>query len=277
MSTSHPESNPNRGLNQSLWESWARVNVKSDFYDIEGFKRGDDQLDEVVANGVGDVQGKSLLHLQCHFGLDTLSFARRGATVVGVDFSHEAIDFPRKLAADINLDARFIESNIYALSEHLDQQFDVVFTSHGVLGWLPDIKPWAETIFRHLKPGGAFFIAEIHPFAWMFDETRTDKTLAIELPYFHKEEPLVLVEKGSYADPQADIEHKGYYWDHTVSDIIGSLLQVGLTLESFEEHPFLEWQHFPWMEENENGSWILPADVAQIPLSFSLRATKPQS
>ena len=161
----------NQNLNQKLWESWTRINVKSDFYDVEGFKRGGDQLDDVVVNGVGDVQNKTLLHLQCHFGLDTLSWARRGANVVGVDFSEEAIGFARKLASDIDIDARFIHCNIYDLAEHLSEEFDVVFTSHGVLGWLPDIEAWAAIIASHLKPGGRFFIAEIHPVAWMFDET----------------------------------------------------------------------------------------------------------
>lgn len=262
-------------LNQKLWESWTRVNVRSDFYDVEGFKRGDDPLDEVVLNGVGDVRGKSLLHLQCHFGLDTLSWARRGADVVGVDFSQEAVSFARDLAREIDIDARFIQCNIYELSEHLNEQFDVVFTSHVVLGWLPDIRGWAETIARHLKSGGTFFIAEIHPVAWMFDEARTDKTLAVEIPYFHRDEPLMFVEKGSYADPDADIENKAYYWSHPLSDIIGSLLGAGLTLQSFEEYPFLEWQQFAWMEQNEKKSWMLPADVVEIPLMFSLRATKP--
>ena len=124
---------------------------------------------------------------------------------------------------------------------------------------------------------GLFFIAEMHPFAWTFDETRTDKTLQVEIPYFHREEPLVLVEKGNYADPEADIESKGYYWNHTVSDIIGALLGEGLNLVSFEEYAFLEWQHFPWMEQNEHGSWVLPADVVDIPLMFSLKATKPSN
>ncbi len=268
-------SSPNKhNLNQKLWESWTRINVKSDFYDVEGFKRGDDSLDDVVANGVGDVQDKTLLHLQCHFGLDTLSWARRGASVVGVDFSEEAVTFARNLASEINVDARFILCNIYELSEHLNEEFDIVFTSHGILGWLPDIEGWAQTIARHLKPGGRFFIAEIHPFAWMFDESRTDKTLTLEIPYFHRDEPMEFVEKGCYTEPDADIEHKAYYWNHTMSDIIGSLLRAGLTLESFEEHPFLQWQHFPWMEQDKNESWVLPADVVEIPLMFSLSATK---
>ena len=264
----------NQNLNQKLWESWTRINVKSDFYDVEGFKRGGDQLDDVVVNGVGDVQNKTLLHLQCHFGLDTLSWARRGANVVGVDFSEEAIGFARKLASDIDIDARFIHCNIYDLAEHLSEEFDVVFTSHGVLGWLPDIEAWAAIIASHLKPGGRFFIAEIHPVAWMFDETRTDKTLKLEIPYFHRQEPMEFVEKGCYTEPDADIETKAYYWNHTLSDIIGSLLRAGLTLESFGEHSFLEWQHFPWMVRGEGQSWVLPDDVVEIPLMFSLSAIK---
>jgi len=276
MSDSRARSKLGVELNRELWESWTRVNIKSDFYDVKAFKRGETQLDQVAAKGVGDVRGKSLLHLQCHFGLDTLDLARRGARVVGVDFSNEAVGFARKLAREISVGAQFICANIYELSDHLDERFDIVFTSHGVLGWLPDINAWAQIISRHLSPGGFFFIAEIHPFAWIFDESRTDNTLAIELPYFHQAQPQIFVEKGNYADPNANIEHEAHYWSHSVSDIISALLGAGLVLESFDEHPFLEWQHFPWMEQNDDGSWALRSDGPQIPLMFSLKARKPQ-
>lgn len=277
MKSTRPGSTRNLELNRKLWESWTEVNIHSDFYDVEGFKRGEARLDRVSAEGVGDVRGKSLLHLQCHFGLDTLDLARQGATVVGVDFSEAAVEFAQKLASEIGVDARFMCANLYEFSEQLHEQFDVVFTSHGVLGWLPDINGWAEIIAQHLKPGGFFFIAEMHPFAWIFDETRTDNILAIELPYFHQEQPQIFMEQGNYADPNADIEHEAHYWSHSVSDIIGALLKVGLILESFDEHPFLEWQHFPWMEQTDNGNWALPTDGPQIPLMFSLRARKPQT
>ena len=260
--------------NRDLWNQWTPINVRSDFYDVEGFKAGRHDLDPVVLSGVGNVQGKSLLHVQCHFEMDTLSWARRGASVTGVDFSEQAIAAARNLAKELALDATFVQSDLYDAPQALKGEFDVVFTSHGVLGWLPDIQGWANVIAHFLKPDGTFFIAEVHPFVLLFDETRTDTELRLKFPYFHREQPMEFLEKGCYADPKADIETTAYYWVHSIADIIGSLLRAGLTLQAFEEYPFMEWANFPWMEQNQDGSWMLPDDDVEIPLMFSLKATK---
>jgi SAM-dependent methyltransferase len=226
---------------------------------------------------VGDVRGKSLLHLQCHFGLDTLSWARRGARVTGVDFSERAVAHARRLARELAIEARFVQADVSdtaaVAAQVANEQFDVVFTSHGAISWLPDLGPWARTVAKVLKPGGLFFVADSHPFAWMFDET-TDIELRFRFPYFDRA-ALRWEEKGSYAVPDADCEGISFSWQHTFEEIVSSLTAAGLSVTSLREYPYLFWKWFPWMERGEQGAYRLPLDVPQIPLMFSLTATRP--
>src|SRR5512139_2419139 len=150
--------------NLALWNEWAEINVKSREYDVAGFLAGKSSLKSIELEELGEVAGKTLLHLQCHFGLDTLSWARRGAAVTGVDFSDKAVGLAQALAREAGLEARFICSDLYALPEVLSGQFDIVYTSYGVLCWLRDLEQWAELIAHFLKPGGVFYIADFHPF-----------------------------------------------------------------------------------------------------------------
>lgn len=263
--------------NRQLWDTWTPHHVASDFYDIAGFKAGRQTLDEIELAGCGDVRGRSLLHLQCHFGLDTLSWARQGATVTGVDFSLPAIEAARTLAAELDLPASFVHSNLYDLPNTLQGEYDVVFTSNGVLGWLPDMDGWARVIAHFLKPGGRFFILEVHPFMLLFDEKRTDGELRLHYPYFHRTEPLIELEEGTYAVPTAAVRGNAYYWVHSLSDIIGALLRAGLALESFEEIATLTWQGLPWMVQREDGKWIMPDGYPEIPLMYTIQATKPSA
>lgn len=260
--------------NQEIWNAWTPYHVGSEFYNIEGFKAGRETLDSVELTGLGDVRGKSLLHLQCHFGMDTISWARRGARVTGVDFSEEGIKAARALADEIGVEATFIQSDLYELPQVLKEQFDIVFTSQGVLGWLPDLEEWAQVISHFLKPGGIFYIVEVHPFVLVFDERRDDQNLRLRYPYFHRAAPLEFQEQGTYAVPDAPVEGTAYYWIHSLSDIIGSLVRSGLSLESFGEYSLMSWAHFPWMTRREDGNWELPGDKGGIPLMFSLKATK---
>lgn len=262
-------------INRHLWDTWAPHHVTSDFYAVDTFRAGGSTLKRVELDGVGDVRGKSLLHLQCHFGLDTLSWARRGAYVTGADFSLPAVEAARALADELDLPAAFVHSNLYDLPGHLDGEFDVVFTSSGVLGWLPDMDGWARVIAHFLRPGGLFFIYEAHPFLLLFDETRDDAELRLRWPYFHQDEPLAFQDEVSYATPDVAAPADARYWVHSLSDIIGSLLRAGLVLDSFEELPFLSWQHLPWMVQRDDGSWVFPPDAPELPLSFTLRARQP--
>ena len=264
--------------NRRLWDAWTAVHVAGEFYDLEGFRQAGVRLrdDEIAA--VGDVRGKTLLHLQCHFGIDTLSWARLGARVTGADFSPVAIRLARELAADIGIvDASFVESNLYDLPDNLDGQFDVVYTSRGVLGWLPDIRAWARVVAHFLAPGGTFFITEAHPIVNAFEtEGVAPGELRLTYPYWEHRDPLVFDVKGSYADPEADVgEHKEHGWDHGLGEIVTAIIDAGLRIESLEELPYLDWAT-DFLVESEPGSgrFVLPPGSGELPLAFSLRATK---
>jgi SAM-dependent methyltransferase len=271
-----------REANRGLWDAWTRINLASPMYDVEAFAAGGGRdLDPIARAGPGDVRGKSLLHLQCHFGMDTIRWARHGATVTGVDFSAEAIAAARALAARMAVPARFVHSDLYELPGALDGRFDVVFTSHGVLGWLPDLEGWARLIARYLVPGGTFFIVEAHPVLMCFDDRAAEPALRLLYPYFHGPEPIREEHAGCYSDPHAPMTSVEHVWLHPLSTVVGSLLRAGLRIEAFEEYPFLSWRFFPWMEQGADGWWRLPADrrlpqgPGSLPLMFSLKATLP--
>jgi len=264
--------------NQELWNSWTPHHVQSDFYDVEGFKAGRRRrrvgLDQLEIDLVGDVRGASLLHLQCHFGLDTIAWAQRGAAATGIDFSHEAIRAARALASEMGVPATFVHSDVYELPRHLDGQFDIVFTSHGGLGWLPDLDAWARVVAHFVAPGGRFHLIEGHPFALIFDDRRTDPELRLLYPYFNGPEPIVEEMEGSYAAPDAPLHSVQHIWLHTLADIIGALLRAGLRIMTFAEYPFVGWKMFPWMEQRADGCWQLPGGRGDLPLMFSLSAAK---
>jgi SAM-dependent methyltransferase len=267
--------------NRTLWDSWTRINLGSHLYDVEGFAAGRGRdLDPIARGGPGDVRGKSLLHLQCHFGMDSIRWARHGATVTGADFSPEAIAAARALAARMGVPGTFIESDIYELPSKLDGRFDVVFTSHGVLGWLPDLDRWARVIAHFLAPGGVFYIVEAHPVLQLFNDRLTEPELQLLYPYFHGPEPIKVEHDGCYTAPDAPIRSVEHVWLHKMSDIVGALLRADLRIESFDEYPFLAWRFFPWMERRADGWWHLPEHEGvplgpgSLPLMFSLKATK---
>lgn len=259
--------------NQKLWNDWTDIHAKSAFYDVEGFKAGKFRLTSIEKGELGDVRGKSLLHLQCHFGMDTLSWASLGAIVTGVDFSDKAIALARSLSEEIGIPATFVHSNVYDLPQNLSGRFDIVFTSYGVLGWLPDIGAWAKVVAHFLKPGGTFFVVDIHPIVWAFDEDN-ESELKLRYSYFPKPEPIKLDVKGSYAD--LDHEYRGveYGWNHSLSEYINSLIGAGLQIESLNEYPFHAWKALPLMERGEDGWWRLTGQKGELPLMFSIKATK---
>lgn len=258
--------------NERLWNELTPVHERSAFYDIAGFKRGKCTLKSIELEEVGDVSGKSLLHLLCHFGLDTLSWARRGATVTGVDFSEASITLARSLSGETGIKADFICSDIYALPDVLKGDFDIVFTSWGVLSWLSYLKRWAEIVAQFLKPGGIFYMVEEHPFMRVFDDSTDATELTAVYPYFHNPEPTRWEWQGSYADEDAQVLNPSYEWSHSLGDVINSLITAGLRIEYVHEFPMICWQALPSMEEKKPGWWGLKGDG--IPLSFSLKAIK---
>ena len=264
--------NPYLESNKKLWNDWTNLHENSTFYNVQGFLSGEQRLDDIELE-LGDVNGKSLLHLQCHFGMSTLSWARLGAQVTGVDFSENAIALAKRLAKEIDINANFVLSTIDDLPNALNGKFDFVFTSHGVLTWLPNLSTWAKVIAHFLKPGGTFYIVEAHPFAYVFDdENKTD--LRVRYSYFPKPEPDQAPVKGSYAAPDADYRHVEYYWTHSMSEIVNALIEAGLQITSFREYPFLSWQMYPFMGMDDEGQWRLPESFPPLPLMFSLKARR---
>jgi ubiquinone/menaquinone biosynthesis C-methylase UbiE len=206
--------------NKALWEEWTAVHERSEFYALDAWKAGKRPLPRFVVSEVGDVADKDLLHLQCHFGLDTLSWARLGARVTGVDFSERAIELARSLAAELGLDATFLRSNVLELDRVLDGEFEIVFTSFGALYWLDDMERWASVVARFLRPGGMLYVAEFHPFAQAMDDVDATEPV-LRYPYFPSPEPVAFPVQGSYADRDAKVEQQfAYGWSHSLGEIV---------------------------------------------------------
>jgi SAM-dependent methyltransferase len=263
--------------NRDMWDGWTRLHVPSAYYDVEGFVAdpASRPLDPIEREVVGDVSGKRLLHLQCHFGMDTLRLALAGARVTGVDFSAEGVCEARLLAERMGIDATFVQSDVCALPAEVPlESFDVVFTSFGAISWLPDLAPWARSIATRLAPGGTFHVIDMHPTLWMFDEDAAEPPLPLRYSYFSRD-AVPFEMHGTYAVPEADFTAVAYSWQHTFEEILGSLLAEGLAIESLREYPRIAWQHVAYMTQDDDGFWHLPAEAGDIPLMFSLTARKP--
>jgi SAM-dependent methyltransferase len=259
--------------NLRYWNELVDIHAGSREYDLEGFLVGGSSLHSIELEALGDVSGKSLLHLQCHFGLDTLSWARLGAEVTGVDFSENAVQLARHLAERVRTPARFVHCNVYDLPEHLKGEFDIVYTSYGVINWLHDIERWGEIVHGYLRPGGTFFMAEFHPFMLVFDEEGGE--LAVRHGYWHSPEPSLVEVDGSYADRDAVLENREVYeWPHPLSDVLNSLIRAGLTLEEVNEYPFSVDEIWGNMVKGEDGYRRLSRRDYQLPLMFSVKATR---
>lgn len=266
----------NKNPNIAYWNELAEIHETSEFYDVESFLAGEtaSSLQTIELEALGDVKGKSLLHLQCHFGMDTLSWARLGANVTGIDFSPKAIELAKKLKEKTGLDARFIESDINSLPDKLNEKFDIVFTSYGVLAWLQDLKKWAEVISHFLAPGGTFVIVDHHPLAFILHEKSTPGDMKIGYSYFDNE-TMTSIEEYSYASGEKKIKPIAHNeWHHRMEEIINPLIQAGLTITSFKEHKEGMFQQFPWMSRGQDKYFHSPQDALAMPMLFSIKATK---
>jgi SAM-dependent methyltransferase len=266
-----------REANLRNWESRVPVHASSPTYDLAGFAGDPNQLSHVVAYDapfLGDLTGLDVVHLQCHMGKDTLSLARLGARVTGVDFSPSALDAARTLAAAAGIDdARFVESELYATGDVLGGDFDVVYTGVGALCWLPDIAQWADVVAALLKPGGRLYVRDAHPMlmAIRHDE-RSDDQLVVQWPYF--EGPAQRWDKPTtYVDDLPISETVMYDWNHGLGEIVTGVLDAGLTLTALREHAFCDWKALPSMIEADEG-WVLPEARERLPLMFTLEARK---
>ncbi|MDA1297647.1 MAG: class I SAM-dependent methyltransferase [Chloroflexi bacterium] len=264
--------------NRDWWESITRHHINGAM-DIEGFLRGDYSLRGYVLEELGGINGKSLLHLQCHFGLDTLALARLGAQVTGVDFSPTAVQKARELAARANIPARFVESNVLELGDTFQDEFDVVFTTHGVVGWLHELDSWGKVIASSLKPGGLVYISEFHPYMLTIDDLgpiTAETGMKVRYPYFNtgaafESQPS---QSSDYADPNFNPGIEFRFWQHSLSEIIGSLLQAGISIEYFAEHDYTVSPIIGGMVRESDGYHRMAPGLPRIPQMYSIRGRK---
>lgn len=262
-----------RQANQALWDEWTQIHASSVLYDLPGFKAGHSSLHALEIAEVGEVQGKSLLHLQCHFGQDTLSWARRGARVTGIDFSAQAIDLARSLSGELKIPARFIQTDLYELPRHLHETFNIVYTSYGVLAWLKDIPRWAQIAASFVRPGGRFYIAEFHPAAYVYSDASDGWEL--ETGYFNDGVTAWPV-AGSYADRGAKVQTPTCYeWNYPLGMVVTSLIEAGLVIEFLHEFDYSIYPQFKFLVKGADGLYRPPEGMPRLPLIFSLRAHKP--
>jgi len=255
--------------NRKTWNEKVKVHTQSDFYDIEGFIKGETSLNSFEIAALGDVRGKSLLHLQCHFGQDTLSWARMGARCTGVDISDEGIAFAKSLSKKIETPSNFVCCNVLDTSEHISDTFDIVFTSYGTIGWLPDLKPWGAMIAERLKSGGTFYMVEFHPIVWMFDYTADTPVMR----YGYNQDEVIYEEyEGTYADNSSTMVSKEYGWNHGLSDVVNALVCAGLRVSYLREHYTSPYDVLPNLKLQENGLYTTRDRL--YPLLFELKVTK---
>ncbi len=266
-----------RQLNRAYWDERVPIHVAGAFYDVDGWRAGRDNLEPFELDELGDVRGKELVHLQCHFGLDTLSWARYGAQVTGLDFSAPAIETARALAEELGLPARFVQADLYDAPAALGATYDIVYTTHGVLGWLPDLRRWAGVVDALLRPGGVLFLSEYHPVAWMFAEDTLERRIGdgVGNDYFAAE-PLEYEAAGTYADLVAETRHnRTVEFQHTLGAVVTAIAEQGLVVEFLHERDFTHFPQFAWLVKGDDRRYHQPEGAPRIPLLYSLRARKP--
>ena len=266
-----------RQANLDNWNDRTAVHAVSRLYDLGGYVADPNKISGVVEfdrHELGDVRGKSLLHLQCHIGTDTLSLARLGAHVTGIDYSPDAIATARRLSADCDTPGRFEVAELYDTPEVIAETFDIVYTGVGALTWLPDIAGWGCVVAAMLKPGGTVYVRDFHPALLAVDGDRKDETLVVRHPYFSGT-PLRFENESTYTDGGPVSHTVNYEWNHSLSEIVMSLLDNGRQLEFLHEHRFAESQILNCLVEGGDGRWRLPGGEDRLPLMFSLQASKP--
>ena len=256
--------------NADSWNKRLASHLSSDFYNLEKFKKGWCSLNPIDLEFLGKLKEKKVLHLQCHFGQDTLSMARYGADCVGIDLAEKAIEKARSLSEELNIPARFIQGNVLDTAELVqEEKFDVVFTSYGTIIWLPDLKPWASAISKVLKPNGRLVFIDFHPFLWTLD----DEFKSIKYGYSNQE-AIIEIEKGTYADPEADFETNNVTWNHTVSEIWNSLNDVDLQISRFDEFDYVPYPCFPNLRKDSERVYRFEHFKAPFPMLLALEARK---
>lgn len=255
--------------NKATWNEKVKIHSKSEMYQLDAFKKEKSSLMPYETRALGNVNGKSLLHLQCHFGQDTLSWSRLGAKCVGVDLSDEGIALAKQLNEELKLDAQFVCCNVLDTSELIKETFDIVFTSYGVIGWLPDLKPWGKMIAERLKKGGTFYMVEFHPIVWMFDYLEGKPIMK----YGYMQDEVIYEEyEGTYANTESKMISKEYGWNHGLSEVVNALIEAGLYIDYLNEYNESPYNVLPDLIENESGMFVTKNKL--YPLIFEIKATK---
>lgn len=256
-------------INKASWNDVVEPHIASEFYDQQAFLDGKCTLPELDVKLLGDLKGKKVLHLQCHFGQDTYSIARRGATVTGVDFSDQAIAQARNLGKQLDIDVDFVCCDVYESPKHIDDTYDIVYTSYGVIGWLPDMDRWAEVVHGFLKPGGKLILVEFHPALWMYDDDFTKVTYS----YFTAD-PIIDTSTSSYASGETDKEFKYVCWNHGMSEVIQPLLKRGMALKHMEEQDFSPYNCFANTYEFAPGKYRIKNFEDKMPMTYAIVVEK---
>jgi SAM-dependent methyltransferase len=270
-----------RSINRANWDERVPAHVRSPDYAVERFAADPAHLSHVVRFDMpllGDIAGKRAVHLQCHIGTDTVSLARLGARITGLDFSPPAVAAARKLAAAAGVDAEFVEADVYDAATVLSAgSFELVYTGIGALCWLPDIARWAAVVAALLAPGGRLFLREAHPMLWALQDARPDGLLVVDYPYFERDEATVFDEPGTYVQTDVEFEHTaGHEWNHGLGEIVTALLANGLQLTALVEHDSVPWDALPGqMDELENGEFRLRERPWRLAATYTLQAVKP--
>ena len=269
-----------RNLNRASWDERVPAHVASPGYAITRFLEDPAHLSDVVRYDLpllGDVAGLRGVHLQCHIGTDTVSLARLGASMAGLDFSGPAVVAARSLAAATGADATFVQAELYDALQVLDEGgYDLVYTGIGALCWLPDIARWARVVAGLLRPGGRLFIREGHPMLWALDDARPDGLLAVEYPYFEREEASVFDEEGTYVETDVVFTHnRTHEWNHGLGEIVTALMGAGMDLTGLTEHDSVPWDALPGqMERIGGGEWRLADRPWRLPHTYTLQAVR---
>ena len=256
-------------INRKLWNAKVDSHLKSDFYFVDEFIKGRTSLNSIELELLKEIKGKEILHLQCHFGQDSISLSRLGAKVTGIDLSDKGIEAAKNLKKKCGTDTEFLVSDVYDLPNVLDEKFDIIYTSYGVIGWFPDLDKWAKIISHFLKPDGKFVFAEFHPVVWMFDNDFKE----VFYNYFNVE-PILEEEEGTYADKEAPLNAKTITWNHPISEVLNALISNGLEINCFNEFDYSPYNCFNQTEEFEPNKFRIKHLENKIPMVYSLSATK---
>ena len=254
-------------INKNSWNNRLQSHLDSDFYFLDDFIKGKNSLNNIELELLGNITNKRILHLQCHFGQDTISLSRMGAKCVGVDLSDKSIEKGIELAKLCNTNTEFVCSNVYDYHDSSNEKFDIVFTTYGTISWLPDLEKWANLISKNLKKGGELIFVEFHPVIWMFD----DDVEKVGYNYFN-DGPQIEEESGTYADQEADIRQSYVNWNHSISEVVTSLLSAGLTIEHLGEYDYSPYPFIAKTIESENGKYRVEHTGNKIPLVYSIKA-----